>query len=1034
MRSNTDNRSSLVTEMRQSSWLNRIVGSIVIIAVGGLSVTPTIAVAQQEIKQAIAEAEANETSPEAEMTETVLSVIGELEKVEEKLAAAEAEESDEVVDISEEEAALEDLTEQLAELDKDVMAGFDDVGAMLENKDLPDVIVERHAVAVAKYQSELNAVLDGIQQIRETKDRKQRLSQTSKLGKRLKSMKHKRSQQHFDPSEMPSRSLQPNKANKPKLTAMEFTEAYPMGDYRQLMANANGTLPTGDDAFTNPDWLGESDEVQLTQPIIDKAAELGNDPVNIYHWVRNNIQWNPNWGAKQTAQLTMELGSGNAMDIASLTIGLMRAAGIPARYVHGTIDVPEDKFRNWAGGFEDIESAIDYGASGGIPLGPVTSGGQITKVRMEHIWVEVAVDYIPSRAAVNVEADSWIAIDPSFKQFEYLVGLDAIAISGINSDQLVQDFIDSGTVNETEGWAAGFDTTILESAQNQAREAVENFVANDLNDPSVGDVIGGRRTIEADFPMIGASLPHGVVAYGDEYSSMPSALQQKITIALDTNALGELVEPTTFPWALLNNQKITLAFSPATADDESALLALLPEGEITDNSQLPTIIASYLVNVVPELKVNGTVVMVGSPVGMGKEIDFRFNPDLVTFGQLPNRYSVIAGSYLSVAVISNNVSPKIISEVQDRLVSTQMILESGDVDTMSQLTREDVVGDIMYVGTLGYFAQYSNLSRRVSQNLQSQSYLAAGVGSFGYEPKVNLVFGVPRSTELGGAVANLPLTRGVGVDHTGVGSEPSAKNADINLTLGYLSSTLEHAMPEQLFDLDENGSTSAFSAAKGLQIASAQGQRIYQLDENNASMATLALNLDAETESEIAQALLSGKNVITHTDPVSVPGYTGAGYVIFDPNTGDGAYKIGGGFNGGVIETGNVAYHILAALHINYDSGVGTLSGPFVFAAKALGFVSVIANINQLLDSCGAVAAVAISSALLVFEKFTSALTLGIIVGTAFSAFIFAIAFALIMSVLINFINMVVIEIAQSLCSLAFRIEPNRMNRFRNYA
>ena len=53
--------------------------------------------------------------------------------------------------------------------------------------------------------------------------------------------------------------------------------------------------------------------------------------------------------------------------------------------------------------------------------------------------------------------------------------------------------------------------------------------------------------------------------------------------------------------------------------------------------------------------------------------------------------------------------------------------------------------------------------------------------------------------------------------------------------------------------------------------------------------------------SEIEQAINQGKEVITHTNAVTVPGYTGAGYIILDPITGDGAYKIAGGENGGYI-------------------------------------------------------------------------------------------------------------------------------------
>jgi hypothetical protein len=52
---------------------------------------------------------------------------------------------------------------------------------------------------------------------------------------------------------------------------------------------------------------------------------------------------------------------------------------------------------------------------------------------------------------------------------------------------------------------------------------------------------------------------------------------------------------------------------------------------------------------------------------------------------------------------------------------------------------------------------------------------------------------------------------------------------------------------------------------------------------------------------EIRNALAAGKEVITHTDAVSVPGWSGAGYIITDPDTGAGAYKIAGGGNGSYI-------------------------------------------------------------------------------------------------------------------------------------
>ena len=69
-----------------------------------------------------------------------------------------------------------------------------------------------------------------------------------------------------------------------------------------------------------------------TAAIRAKAQELNHNPVAITHWVRNSIEWIPSWGSIQGADLTLSTRRGNAIDTASLTIALLRAAGIPARY------------------------------------------------------------------------------------------------------------------------------------------------------------------------------------------------------------------------------------------------------------------------------------------------------------------------------------------------------------------------------------------------------------------------------------------------------------------------------------------------------------------------------------------------------------------------------------------------------------------------------------------------------------------------------------------------------------------------------
>jgi hypothetical protein len=89
---------------------------------------------------------------------------------------------------------------------------------------------------------------------------------------------------------------------------------------------------------------------------------------------------------------------------------------------------------------------------------------------------------------------------------------------------------------------------------------------------------------------------------------------------------------------------------------------------------------------------------------------------------------------------------------------------------------------------------------------------------------------------------------------------------------------------------------------------------------------------------EIRAALAVGKEVVTHTAAVSVPGWTGAGYVILDPQSGVGAWKIGGGENGAYLIVSGMA---LIALAISI--GFVALAGAPLAAtlAASLGFLGV---------------------------------------------------------------------------------------------
>jgi len=157
------------------------------------------------------------------------------------------------------------------------------------------------------------------------------------------------------------------------------------------------------------------------------------------------------------------------------------------------------------------------------------------------------------------------------------------------------------------------------------------------------------------------------------------------------------------------------------------------------------------------------------------------------------------------------------------------------------------------------------------------------------------------------------------------------------LQAGLLSSALEHATPEQMFD-DPNDAVTpdAISAVKALQKANAQGQRIYRITPANSSAALGNLHHDSATLAEIENALHAGREVITHTDAVSVPGWSGAGYVILDPETGDGAFQISGGKNGAFLLAG-ISHGVGVGLTLFFiDAALSDKALPYAVAALGI--------------------------------------------------------------------------------------------------
>ena len=95
------------------------------------------------------------------------------------------------------------------------------------------------------------------------------------------------------------------------------------------------TLTSG---TVDPNLLVSTPDANTTDPFIqEEAAALDYNPQNIFNFLHDNIGYNSYTGSLRGARGTLWSSAGNALDVASLGVALMRASGIPAQYVSGTL-------------------------------------------------------------------------------------------------------------------------------------------------------------------------------------------------------------------------------------------------------------------------------------------------------------------------------------------------------------------------------------------------------------------------------------------------------------------------------------------------------------------------------------------------------------------------------------------------------------------------------------------------------------------------------------------------------------------------
>jgi hypothetical protein len=669
-----------------------------------------------------------------------------------------------------------------------------------------------------------------------------------------------------------------------------------------------------------PEDLAETFETRQTESIRDLASQLNHDPVKIFEYVRNNIDFEPYYGSRKGAQETLLEKGGNDFDQASLLISLLRASGYPARYIYGTVEVAEDRAMGWTG-TNSASDAVRVFSSAGIPVISVVGGGGISAVRLEHAWVEVCLPYTNYRGIPNGPGEeTWVPLDPSFKQYSAINGICLEEIAGINGQELVSQLAANSSIDSQKGTVTEMDFSFLWDQMDAVNTMVNDYLAAiDMQNVSLREVIGGKIIQKEELGLLPASLPYQTNTILNEFAAVPENQQEMIEFSIyGADPFGINFGGSTADFVYKANttelagRRITLSWTPATPEDQAVV------NQYGQLYQTP----AYLVEVKPELRIDGQVVATGQPVGMAYQQKFtmRFISARGEEDRVDNQLT--AGAYYAVGLDLQSVSS---ANLQQRL---ENINQTSASFTELNIISDEGVGEMLYTTALAYFAQVDAYQNIIGRHTGVTSVRQPSEAITALDLKVGYLFMCPVSVSLGGM--HIDVDRDIVSPVSLNGDDEDIRN--FMLLSGIMSSSMEHGIFEQLFNFR------SISAAKVMTLANAWGIPIYTVTDDNIAQVLPLLQVSSRIKSDIQNAVNAGRTVTIPEQELDYYNWHGTGYIDLDPSSGAAAYMISGYLAGGCT-----AFTLESAVVILSAFLALSISLPFIIEAFAAGgFISIV--------------------------------------------------------------------------------------------
>ncbi|MBU5316217.1 HNH endonuclease [Clostridium bornimense] len=624
----------------------------------------------------------------------------------------------------------------------------------------------------------------------------------------------------------------------------------------------------------NEEYLKETLDTKITEVIKKKSDELSNNPLDIYKFVRNNVNFEAYAGSRKGATGALEQLAGNDYDQSSLLIALLRSKNIPAKYVTGTVDVSVENAMAWTGA-ETPKVAADMLAAMGNKTTAITSGGEIVKIRIDHVWVEAYCSLCEYRGQGEVtDEKEWIPFDPSFKKYKKVEGTISSVEKDIETSDIADDFYYGGVKTEDTFGVKNIYNDDLKYVADDIKSQLEKYINEEtLEGKRLIDVVGGLEIIPEEIDLLPFSIPNTLVSIDSRSSEIDNNKREKVSIEVsDTYGIGgELSLNKTA--VELYGKKLTLSWIPATDSDEEIISNY---GSVFDTP-------AYLVEVKPVIKADGEVIAEGSAIGLGQVENFSILLDRVGLSSQRVTAVLTAGGYYALGLDYGAISENEITNIQSRMKEAEENADEKDYYS------DDVAGEILNGIIKSYFGELDSMNRISAEMSGVKDTRSLSFGISGFKPTVKYLYGTPVDLKLGSVYVD------IGGDAHSVVSRDGDKEKEKTYMIktGMIASAMESSIIEQMCGLP------AVSTVSILNKAAEEGETLYSVTKENINEVLPLLNVSEYVKNEIVNEVNSGKEVTIPKNEISYYDWTGSVYIVMDNDTGAAGYMIAGGHAGG---------------------------------------------------------------------------------------------------------------------------------------